>query len=79
MRGMVISLNLTDDPFSKMEISSFQSDTDLCLKGFLPFLYFLIATGSWSWRDWGKTFKESLKIVEAGLRRRLFCNLGHEW
>ncbi|KAM6367848.1 serine/threonine-protein kinase VRK2 isoform 2-T2 [Alca torda] len=33
---------------------------------------------SWSWRDWGKTFKESLKIVEADLRRTLFCNLEHE-
>jgi len=42
-------------------------------------MYFLVAIDSWSWRDWGKTFKESLKTVEADLRRRLFCSLGHKW
>lgn len=60
---------------------SFQFDTNLqyCLKGFLPLVYFLVAIDSWSWKDWGKTFSKSLKAVEADLRRRLFCNLGHEW
>lgn len=42
-------------------------------------MYLLIAIGLWSWRGWGKIFKVSLKVVDADLRRRLFCSLGHEW